>query len=89
MIMPNVSLYELSGMVKLQRASLDLEESKSTMRSNAMYYERQNYYEPIISLDLFEQVRSAKAERTNIEMGEDGRKLRRSTKFTSQRTPDR
>jgi site-specific DNA recombinase len=52
-------------------------------------YECVNHHEPIILLDLFERVQTAKAERTNIEIGEDGRKLRRSTKYSSQKTQEK
>jgi site-specific DNA recombinase len=55
----------------------------SVAKSGREPYEIENHHEPIISLELFEQVRTAKVERTNIQVGEDGRKLRRSTKFTS------
>ena len=58
----------------------------SIVKSGKASYEIENHHEPIISLELFERVRTAKAERTNIEIREDGRKLRRRVKFTSQRT---
>jgi site-specific DNA recombinase len=59
----------------------------SVVKSAKTSYEIENHHEPIITLDLFERTQTAKAERTNIEVGEDGKKLRRSTKFTSQKTP--
>ena len=61
----------------------------SVAKSEKESYELKNHHEQIISLELFERARTAKVERTNIEMGEDGRKLRRSTKFTSQKTQER
>ena len=38
-----------------------------------------NHHKPIISLDLYELVRTVKSEQTSIEIGEDGRQPRRST----------
>jgi site-specific DNA recombinase len=61
----------------------------SVVKSGKASYEIENHHEPVISLELFERVQTAKAERTNIEMGEDGKKIRRRTKFTSQKTPER
>ena len=61
----------------------------SVVKSGKASYEIENHHEPVISLELFERVQTAKAERTNIEIGEDGRKLRRSTKFTSQKTQEK
>ena len=58
----------------------------SVVKAGGKLYECVDHHEPIISLDLFERTQAAKAERTNIEIGEDGKKLRKSTKFTSQRT---
>lgn len=49
-------------------------------------YEYENHHEPIIALDLFEKVQATRAERTNIEIGEDGKPHRKSTKYTSQKT---
>jgi site-specific DNA recombinase len=60
----------------------------SIAKSGKALYEIENHHEPIISLDLFERVQTAKAERTNIEVGEDGRKIRRRTKYSSQKAPD-
>lgn len=61
----------------------------SVVKAGSMSSECENHHEPIISLGLFERAQTAKAERTNIEVGEDGRKLRRSTNFTSQKTQER
>lgn len=61
----------------------------SVVKAGARSCEIENHHEPIISLELFERAQTAKVERTNIEIGEDGKKLRKSTKFTSQRTPER
>ncbi len=59
----------------------------SVVKAGDRSYECVDHHEPIISLDLYEKVLTAKADRTNIEIGEDGRKLRKRTKFTSQKTP--
>ena len=61
----------------------------SIVKSGKAPYEIKNHHESVISLELFERAQTAKAERTNIEIGEDGRKLRRSTKFTSQKVQER
>ena len=55
----------------------------SVARSGKNPYLIENHHEPIITREVFEQVQAAKAERTNTEIGEDGRKLRKRTKFTS------
>jgi len=53
----------------------------SVVKAESKLYECVDHHEPIISLELFQQAQKAKTERTNIEVGEDGKKLRRSTKF--------
>ena len=60
----------------------------SVVKSGKAFYEIENHHEPIITPELFERTQTAKAERTNIEISEDGRKLRRRTKFTSQKAPE-
>ena len=55
----------------------------SVARSGKNPYLIKNHHEPIIILEVFERVQAAKAERTNIEIDEDGRKLRRRIEFTS------
>ena len=57
----------------------------SVVKAGGSSYECVNHHEPVISLELFEQVRTVKAERTNIEMGEGERKLRENIKFTSEK----
>ena len=59
----------------------------STAKSGRYPYMIENHHEPIITLEVFERSQVVKAERTNIEIGEDGKKLRRNIKFTSQKTP--
>ena len=61
----------------------------SIVKSGKAPYEIENHHEPIITLELFEQAQTAKAERTNIETGEDGKKLRKNIKFTSQKTSEK
>ena len=61
----------------------------SVAKSGKDPYEIENHHEQVISPEVFQQVQTARAERTNIEIGEDGRKLRRSTKFTSVKVPER
>ena len=51
-------------------------------------YGYENHHEPIIALDLFEKVQAARAERTNVEIGEDGKPHRKSTKYSSQKKSD-
>lgn len=58
----------------------------SVVKSGKAFYEIDNHHEPIITLEVFERAQVTKAERTNIEIGEDGKKLRRNIKFTSQMT---
>ena len=55
----------------------------SVTRSGKDPYLIENHHEPIITVEVFEQVQATKAERTNIETGEDGRKHRKNRKFTS------
>ena len=55
----------------------------SVARSGKDPYLIENHHEPIITLEVFERAQAAKAERTNIEIGEDGRKHRKNRKFTS------
>ena len=57
----------------------------SVVKSGKSFYEIDNHHEPIITLEVFERTQVTKAERTNIEIGEDGRKIRKRTKFTSQK----
>jgi len=59
----------------------------SVAKSGKDPYETENHHEQVIWPELFHQVQTAKAEQTNIETDEDGRKHRRCTKFTSQKTP--
>lgn len=61
----------------------------SVARCGKMAYECENHHEPIITLDLFEKVQAARAERTNVEIGEDGKPHRKSTKYSSQKTEQR
>ena len=58
----------------------------SVVKGEGKFYEIENHHEPIITFEVFERALTAKAERTNIEIGEDGRKHRKRTKFTSQKT---
>ncbi|MPN01366.1 hypothetical protein SDC9_148575 [bioreactor metagenome] len=58
----------------------------SVVKGEKGTYERENHHEPIITLDLFEKVQTTKAERTNVEIGEDGKRHRKSTKYSSQKT---
>ena len=60
----------------------------SVVKSRGQLYAIENHHEPTIAVDLYEKVWTAKSERTDIETGEDGRKLRKGAKFASQRTPD-
>lgn len=55
----------------------------SVVKSGKAFYEIDNHHEPVISLEVFKRAQVTKAERTNIEIGEDGKKLRKRTKFTS------
>jgi len=52
-------------------------------------YERENHHEPIITLDLFEKVQTTKIERTNVEIDEDGKRHRKSQKYSSQKSSNR
>ena len=61
----------------------------SVVKAGGRSFECVNHHEPIISPEVFQRVQTAKSERTNIEIGEDGRKLRRNTKFTSVKVPER
>jgi len=60
----------------------------SVIKSSEASYEIEKNHEPIITLELFERTQATKAERTNIEISEDGKKLRKNIKFTSQRSPE-
>ena len=57
----------------------------SIARSGKDPYLIENHHEPIISSQVFDQVKAAKVERTNTEIGDDGRKIRKNIKFTSQK----
>lgn len=57
----------------------------SVARGGKMAFERKDHHEPIITLDLFEKVQTAKAERSNVEIGEDGKAHRKNTRHSSQR----
>jgi len=46
-------------------------------------YEQDKHHEPIIPLELFEKVQAEKAKCTNVEMGENGKLHRKSTKYSS------
>jgi len=61
----------------------------SIVKGDDKLYECVNHHEQVISPEVFHQVQTARAERTNIETGEDGRKHRRSTKYTSQSAQER
>jgi hypothetical protein len=41
-----------------------------------------------MGFDLFEKVQAAKMERTNVEIGEDGKLHRKSTKYSSNKTSE-
>ena len=51
-------------------------------------YEQDNHHKPIIPLELFEKVQAEKVERTNVEIGEDGKLYRKSAKYSSQKTKE-
>lgn len=57
----------------------------SIARSGKDPYLIENHHEPIITNEVFEQAQAAKAERTNTEIGKDGKKRRKNIKFTSQK----
>ena len=46
-------------------------------------YEQDNHHEPIIPLELFEKAQAEKAKRTNVEIDENGKLHRKSTKCSS------
>lgn len=47
-----------------------------------------NHHEPIIPLELYEKVQQEIIARSNIEIGEDGTKKRKSTKYSAKKTQD-
>ena len=47
-------------------------------------YEQDNHHEPIIPLELFEKVQAEKVKRTNVEIDENGKLHRKSTKYSSE-----
>lgn len=61
----------------------------SVAKGGKEIYEYENHHEPIIALDLFEKVQAAKAERTNVEIGEDGKPHRKNRKYSSRKTSDK
>lgn len=56
----------------------------SVARSGKNPYLIENHHELIITLEVFEQAQTAKTERTNTEIGEDGKNHRKNIKFSSQ-----
>ena len=47
-------------------------------------YQQDNHHEPIIPFELFEKLQAKKVKRTNVEMGENGKLHRKSTKYSSE-----
>lgn len=57
----------------------------SVVKIKDINYECKNHHEPIIPLEIFEKVQSAKFERSNVEIGEDGKRHRKNTKYSSKK----